>query len=208
MSTMPATRQQQPLTDLPPPMPREALHTRRYDFRGYRRNDGLFDIEGRMIDTKDYSFPNDFRGEVLPGDPLHDMIIRLTIDEHFLVHDIAVVTAASPYAICPAITPAFDGVKGMSISKGWSKGLLAKFGGAHGCTHHFEMLRAMGTVAFQTIFGWKLKVQRERTGTTGEGPADDAPGKRPGFLDTCHALASDSEIVQKNWPEFYTGDKS
>jgi hypothetical protein len=192
-----------PLTALPVPVAREGLHTRRYDFRGYRREDGLFDIEGRMVDTKDYAFPNDWRGEVLPGEPLHDMIIRLTIDEQFLVHDIAVVTVASPYSICSCITPAFSAVKGMSISKGWSRGLIAAFGGAHGCTHHLEMLRAMGTVAFQTIFGWKLKKQREAGEGSTEGPADATPGKRPSFLDTCHALASDSEIVREHWPEFY-----
>lgn len=194
-----------PLTALPDPVVREALHTRRYDFRGYRRADGLFDIEGRMVDTKDYAFPNEFRGMVNPGEPLHDMIIRLTLDGEFLVHDIAVVTAASPYSICSGITPAFAAVKGMSVKKGWSRGLLAKFGGAHGCTHHIEMLRAMGTVAFQTIYGWNLKKQREDDGTTSEGPADSTPGKRPGFLDTCHAFASDSEVVRTHWPEFYTG---
>lgn len=195
----------QPLATLPAPAAREALHTRRYDFRGYRREDGLFDIEGRMVDTKDYAFPNEWRGMVEPGEPLHDMIIRLTIDSDFTVHDIAVVTAASPYAICPAITPAFDAVKGMSVSKGWSKNLIATFGGAHGCTHHLEMLRAMGTVAFQTIFGWRMREKRVAGGDSGEGPADTKPGQRPGFLDTCHALASDSDVVREHWPDFYTG---
>lgn len=192
-----------PLTALPDPTEREALHTRRYDFRGFRRADGLFDIEGRMVDTKDYAFPNDWRGEVRPGEPLHDMIIRLTIDDAFLVHDIAVVTAASPYSICPDVTPHFDAVKGMSVSKGWSRGLIGAFGGAHGCTHHLEMLRAMGTVAFQTIFGWKEKRKRDSGGAKSAGPATSVPGKRPAFLDTCHALASDSEIVERYWPQFY-----
>ncbi|TDQ84530.1 Protein of unknown function (DUF2889) [Dongia mobilis] len=196
-----------PLTDLPPPVEREALHTRTYHFRGFHRADGLFDIEGRMVDTKDYAFPNEFRGMVEPGEPLHDMIIRLTIDLDFVVHDIAVVTAAAPYSICPAITPAFDAVKGMSVSKGWSKNLIATFGGAHGCTHHIEMLRAMGTVAFQTLFGWKEKRKREMGGATSAGPTTTTPGKRPGFLDTCHALASDGDVVREHWPEFYTGNR-
>jgi hypothetical protein len=193
-----------PLQVLPQPGAREALHTRRYDFRGYRRADGMFDIEGRMVDTKDYAFPNDWRGMVEPGQPVHDMLIRLTLDNQFVVQDIAVVTAASPFEMCGDITPAFDALKGATVAKGWSRVLRTQFTGAHGCTHHVEMLRAMGTVAFQTIFGWREKAKREAGDAKTEGPpAETVPGKRPAFLDTCHALASDSEVVKAHWPQFY-----
>nr|WP_298686464.1 DUF2889 domain-containing protein [uncultured Dongia sp.] len=193
-----------PLQALPQPAAREALHTRRYDFRGYRREDGMFDIEGRMVDTKDYAFPNDWRGMVEPGQPVHDMLIRLTLDNHFVVQDIAVVTSASPFEMCGDITPAFGALKGATVAKGWSHALRTHFTGAHGCTHHVEMLRAMGTVAFQTIYGWREKAKREAGGTQSEGPpAETVPGKRPAFLDTCHALASDSEVVKAHWPQFY-----
>lgn len=194
-----------PLATLPVPAAREPLHTRRYDFRGFRRADGLFDIEGRMVDTKDYAFPNEWRGLVEPGDPVHDMQIRLTLDDHFTVMDIAVVTAASPFAICADITPAFDALKGATVAKGWSRILRNSFSGAHGCTHHVEMLRAMGTVAFQTIYGYREKAKRDAGLSETDGPpADSTPGKRPGFLDTCHALASDGEVVRTHWPAFYT----
>lgn len=194
----------EPLKGLPQPAPREPLHTRRYDFRGFRRDDGMFDIEGRMVDTKDYPFPNDWRGTVEPGDPVHDMIIRLTLDEHFTVQAIAVVTASSPFEVCGAITPAFDALKGTTIAKGWSRTLRNQFSGAHGCTHHVEMLRAMGTVAFQTIYGYREKAKRDAGITKKDGPpADATPGKRPGFIDTCHALASDGDVVRTHWPQFY-----
>ena len=150
-----------PLDIEPAPAPREALHTRRYDFRGYRRNDGLFDIEGRMVDTKDYDFPNEWRGTVEAGAPVHDMRIRLTLDDHFTVRDIVVKTAAAPFAICGDITPAFDVLKGTTVAKGWTRTLRAHFAGSHGCTHHVEMLRAMGTVAFQTIPNYRKHQQRQ-----------------------------------------------
>lgn len=195
----------EPLTALPAPARREALHTRRYDFRGYRRDDGLFDIEGRMVDTKDYAFPNEWRGIVAPGEPVHDMIIRLTLDDHFTVKDIAVVTASSPFSVCPDITPAFAILKGTTVAKGWSRTLRDHFTGAHGCTHHVEMLRAMGTVAFQTIYGYREKAKRDAGLSKQDGPPTDAkPGKKPGFIDTCHALASDGEVVRTHWPEFYS----
>ena len=69
----------------------------------------------------------------------------------------------------------------------------------------------MGTVAFQTIYGEREKRKRESgIGGSDGPPADDGnnpqgPRRKPGFLDTCHALASSSEIVRRYWPEFFTG---
>jgi hypothetical protein len=191
---------------LPAPAPREKLHERRYIFDGFIRADGLFDIDGRMTDAKTYDFPNDYRGSIAAGDPFHDMRIRLTLDTDFTIQAIAVVTAASPYEICPAITPAFQGLKGAKVGPGWSRILRQHFAGAHGCTHHVEMLRAMGTVAFQTIYGQREKQKRESGVSRADGPpADHGDGqrKKPGFLDTCHALATTSEIVKRYWPELY-----
>jgi Protein of unknown function (DUF2889) len=191
------------------PALREAQHFRNYAFGGYRRADGLFDIEGRMTDTKSYAFPNDWRHTIEAGEPLHDMLIRLTLDEAFVIREVECVTAAGPYEICPAITPAFAALKGERIGRGWSRVLREKFGGRHGCVHHVEMLRAMATVAFQTLYGWQGRRKRE-AGLDREGPpsGEATPGRKPGFIDSCHALASDGEIVRTQYPQFYEARKS
>ena len=59
---------------------REPIHTRAIECRSFRRSDGLWDIEGHLTDVKAYPFSNEFRGEIKPGEPLHDMWIRLTVD--------------------------------------------------------------------------------------------------------------------------------
>ena len=46
---------------LPPPAPRAPQHTRTTVFNGYRRDDGLWDIEGELRDTKSVPFE-------IPGD--------------------------------------------------------------------------------------------------------------------------------------------
>jgi len=61
---------------------------------------------------------------------------------------------------------------------------------------HLEMLGAMATVAYQTM--WK-HVSAEMS-ATGSGSS-----RRPGFIDSCHAFASDGEVVRRSWPDFYTG---
>ena len=62
---------------------------------------------------------------------------------------------------------------------------------------HTTLLYAMATVAFQTMWG---QLAREKK----SGP-ETGSMRRPGFLDTCHALASNGKVVKKNWPAFYTG---
>ena len=177
---------------------RERLHRRSYEFAGYLRDDGLFDIEGRMTDRKDYAFPNDWRGEIAADEPLHDMRIRLAVDQDFRIVEVAAETAAAPYAICPAITPAFQALKGERIGRGWSALLRQKFGGVKGCTHHVELLRNLATVAFQTIYGEQARRRRE-----GVAPAEAPGAARPGLIDSCHAYAADGEVVKASWPKFH-----
>ena len=77
------------------PAPRQLLHQRIVQCSGYRREDGLWDIEGRMVDTKTYPFPNEDRGGAIQaGEPLHDMWIRLTVDDQFQIHDVEARTDA------------------------------------------------------------------------------------------------------------------
>ena len=182
-------------TALPAPVEREQLHTRRYEFGGYRRSDGLWDIEGQMTDTKTYAFENRHRGEVQAGEALHDMWIRLTIDEDFVVRDIQAATAAGPFAACPSAAAGYKRMIGTKLGRGWRQSIRKRLGGVEGCTHLSEMLQAMATVAYQTLYPVRAKKAAE----------NPRPGKPP-LIDTCHALRSDGEVVKGQWPEHYTGD--
>jgi hypothetical protein len=181
---------------------RELLHKRDFSFEGYRRADGHYDIEGRMTDRKTYAFPNDYRGEIRADEPLHDMRVRVTIDETFRILDIVAETAAGPFEVCPAITPALSALKGATIGRGWTRLLREKFGGVHGCTHHTELLRTLATVAFQTVHGEEMRRQRDG-GLPPRAETSEGNGKRPALVDTCHALASDGDVVKTRWPDFY-----
>lgn len=179
---------------LSPPVVREPLHKRRIECRGFRREDGLYDIEGHIVDTKAYSFSNDFRGEIVAGEALHEMWLRLTIDDEMRVHDVEAVTDNAPYRACPEIAPNFKALKGMRIAPGWNQAVKDKLGGVQGCTHLVELLGPIATVAYQTL----VSIRKKKL-------ADTPKGKRPGVLDTCHAYSSEGEVVRKNWPDFYTG---
>ena len=66
---------------LSPPPERELLHSRDIVLRGYRRADGLYDIEAQLTDTKSYGSANRDRGYIHAGEPIHGMWLRLTVDE-------------------------------------------------------------------------------------------------------------------------------
>lgn len=187
------------LSELPmslsPPEDRELIHHRRIDCFGYRRKDGLWDIEGHLTDVKSYPFPNKFRGEIQPGEPLHDMWLRMTLDDELTVIKVEASTDAAPFAICPAITPAFAKLEGLKIGLGWRRSVNKVLGGVQGCTHLVELLGPLATTAFQTIHSWNAQ-KKPKT-------ESDRP---PPHLNTCHALARDSEVVKEHYPRWFTGD--
>lgn len=182
--------QNEPLSQ---PVPRQLLHQRRVTCRGYRRDDGLLDIEGHLEDTKTYPFSNRDRGQIPAGEPVHGMWLRLTIDEDLNIHGAEASTEFAPYAVCPRITPNFKRLVGLKIGAGWMREVRKKIGGVEGCTHLVELLGPIATTAFQTLAG-----QRRKRDT-------GAPTTRPFFLDSCHALRSDGAVVKLHWPEHYTG---
>jgi len=169
------------------------MHTRQVECRGYRRDDGLWDIEGHITDVKTYSFNNQWRGEVASGEPVHEMWLRLTVDDELLIHAVEAATDASPYQVCPDITPNFSVLAGERIRPGFNRRVKQLLGGVKGCTHLVELLGPLATTAFQTTVAVRARKHAQ------------GPRRRPGLINTCHAFADDGEVVQRLWPEFHTG---
>jgi hypothetical protein len=175
---------------------RTPLHRRSITLDGYLRADGLFDIDAQMTDVKRYDFPNRTRGVVAAGTPVHDMWMRLTIDEKMTIQAIEAVTDSAPYSVCPDITPNFQRLVGVTIGAGWRRVIKERLGGVQGCTHLVELLAPIATVAYQTIIGHKMKQQRESNL-----PKPASTG-RPAVLNTCHAYSTQGPIVAELWPEW------
>ena len=177
------------------PARREHIHTRDIRCRGFRRQDGLWDIEATLEDTKTYSFANHDRGGIVAGEPIHRMHLRLTIDDGLTVQAAEAATEAGPFDLCGAITPVFESLVGLRIGPGWRSAVIERMGGVKGCTHLTELLLGpLTTTAMQTVASARSRRQ--------EGTVD---GRPPPILDTCHALARTSDVVRRQWPEHYAG---
>src|SRR5712691_11186995 len=94
---------------------RELRHTRRTRYEGYKRADGLWDIEAHLTDVKihDYRLKTGVRRA---GQPVHEMWVRITIDRNFTVVDAVASSDAVPYAGgCETIAPAYRKLIGLNL---------------------------------------------------------------------------------------------
>jgi len=172
---------------------RDHIHTREIKCFGFKRFDGLWDIEGSIIDTKTYSFDNFSRNWVSSGEPIHHMMIRLTLNDDLIIQAAEASTLASPYSICSTITPAFKNIVGIKIGPGWKRTIRHLLGGICGCTHLRDLLSGpVAVTAYQTIIPTKRDNEHHPKVST-----------KPALLNTCIAFSENGEIAKKRWPKYY-----
>ncbi len=182
---------------LSPPAPRRHMHTRKIHCEGFQREDGLWDIEAGIIDTKTYAVTEPYRGLRAAGMHVHDMKLRLTLDGDMVVRDIEVATNEAPYDPCFTVAPAYKTLVGAKVGAGWRRAVNEAVGGTKGCTHLRELLMPAATVAFQSMGSWP----KEGEVATEEKPSTAAA--RPYFLDGCKAWSADSPVVERLFPLHY-----
>ena len=170
------------------------LHTRSILLEGYKRDDGLWDIEARLTDRKDqdYTLASGVRPK---GEPVHDMHVRITIDPDFNILDAEARVEAMPYPGCAAIAPDYRKIVGLNLLRGFRRRVGDLYAGIAGCSHVTELLSSLPTVAIQTFAGEKRDV----------GLGD---GAQPFQLDRCHALETSSATVRRFYPRWYRSSES
>lgn len=177
------------------PVARHKNHQRTITLDGYVREDGLFDIEAELKDTKAYSFPSRAHGEIKKGEALHHMHVRVTVCENFEVKAAEAVTYAGPYHECPQGAKAIENLVGKTIQPGWKKIVQRAIGGQQGCTHITELMGPVATIAFQTIYAEKAKRLRE---ADTQANSETAP-QMSGLLNSCYALSEGRQAAFWNW---------
>lgn len=179
---------------LPTPDARQLKHTRKVVCEGYQREDGLWDIEGHLTDTKTYQMPVKERNEgfIEPGEPLHGLSLRITIDLDLNILDVQASMDFTPFKICPNIAPTYQALIGHKIEPGFTKLTRSLFSGTAGCTHLLELLGPIATTAYQATH----QARAERDGWfEGNG--------RPPMLDSCHALDITGPVVANYFPHHW-----
>jgi hypothetical protein len=178
------------MDDAPVSAGRVKVHSRTVAIEGYRRDDGLWDIEAALQDVRAYD--TDMITWVRPaGTPLHHMLLRLTVDAELRIVAADARTDAAPYpGVCESIAPKYRELIGLRIAAGFRRELTRIFGGVRGCTHLTELVGIMATAAVQTVGPY---IEKRNAG-------------RPAQLDGCHALATDGATVAFYYPA-WTADR-
>jgi hypothetical protein len=169
---------------------RTEAHARVIEMRAFARGNGLYDVEGHLVDRKPFAFLR--AGDTVPlapGAPMHDLWVRLTVDGDFVVRGIEAASDVTPYAICKQAEATLQVLVGERLARGWSSKVKERLRGAAGCTHLTEMLVPLATTAFQAIHG--LRPVQERTAGASA------------LVDTCYAYDRGSEVVRRLAPERY-----
>lgn len=165
------------------------MHTRRVEYRGYLREDGLWDIEGELHDSKPHAFEVKGEGSWEADEPVHHMHIRVTLDTAMVVRAIEAVMDSHPHGICPQAEAPMQRMVGVRMGGGWRQAIERHLGNIQGCTHLRELLYNMATAAFQTMVEVSFAA-----------PGD---GRPPPHLGKCLAWDFDGTVTEKVYPMFF-----
>jgi hypothetical protein len=186
------------MSSLPAPVSRRPVHTRNIRFEGFLREDDLWDIDCELSDTKADAIHMRERGMLPPGEPVHLLRVRLTVDDGFTIRAVQTAAVNAPFGECQsAANEPMQKLVGLTMGPGWRKKIDGAIGGVAGCTHLRELVFNAATAAFQMIPHHRA-LQR--------GHKDDsatADGKPPFYMGQCMTWAFDGPVVQRLAPHFY-----
>lgn len=156
--------------------------------QAYARDDGLFDIEAHLVDTKPFTFQRISAAEPLSaGRPLHDLWVRMTVDPDYVVRGIEAASDVTPWGICRQAESTLAVLIGERIERGWAAKVKERLRGAASCTHLMEVLLPLASTALQ---GMRAVRPDRKTGVDAIRPV----------IDSCYAYGRDREVVRRFFP--------
>ena len=175
---------------LSPPAPRTLKHVRRVNYQGFERDDGLWDIEGELHDSKAYDATSfrDPTKQRLAGEAIHHMWLRVTVNRQLVVQAIDVAMDSHPLQGCTEAQTALQHMVGCSMARGWRQSIQKHLGCVASCTHLRELLFNLATAAFQSV------------------PAvfsSSHPDEPPRHLGQCTGWDFNGQGVKEFFPQFY-----
>jgi Protein of unknown function (DUF2889) len=171
---------------------RQLKHRRSIDVQIYARGNGLWEVDARIIDVR----PRETRmatGMLPAGVPIHEMLLRLVVDERFDIVEAGAETFAMPYpGDCNSYGDVYGRLVGLNLMRGFRHAVRERLGGTQGCTHITELTQVLPTAVVQAFAG-------EVIDTRGDG----AESTQPFQIDRCHALRADGPAVKTYYPRWY-----
>ena len=171
---------------------RQLKHRRSIDVQIYARGNGLWEVDAHITDVRTRETPM-ATGLLPAGAPIHDMLLRLVVDERFNVVEAGAETAAMPYpGECNSYGDVYQRLVGLNLMRGFRQAVKERLGGIQGCTHITELTQVLPTAVVQAFAGEVLDTR-----------GDAADSEQPFQIDRCHALRADGLAVKTYYPRWY-----
>jgi len=181
----------------------QLVHTRQIVCRGYRRRDGLWQIEASVADEKGQPVPFNSRPAVRAGEMIHHLALRVLIDDDYTIRDASAETMAAPWPACSDIAADYRKLIGLRIGPGFTRAVRELLGGTQGCTHLTDLLGQVGNTYMQASFPDRLARQQQ----SGNDPRAWTDAGTLAFVDGCHAWRKDGPVLAGEYPRL-TDDKA
>ncbi len=183
----------QPDMPLPPPAAhRQPKHRRQIDVQVFSRGNGLWEVDALLTDTKS-RVANMSDGPRPPGTPIHEMLLRLVVDEQLNILEAGSETRWMPYpGLCSEHGDAYAQLVGLNLLQNFHRQVRHRLSGVRACTHLTELAQVLPTAVVQAFAGEVIDTR---------GQADSA--SQPFQLDRCHALRTDGQAVRQFYPRWY-----
>ena len=178
---------------LPPAAPaRQLKHRRSIDVEVFSRGDGVWEVDAHLSDvkTRDTQLAEGVRHA---GEPIHDMLLRLVVDERLNILEAGSQTRSMPYpGLCDAHGDAYARLAGLNLLRGFRHAVKERLGGVLGCTHLTELAQVLPTAVIQGFAGEVIDTR---------GHAESSA--KPFQLDRCHDLRGKDPAVRAYYPRWY-----
>ncbi|MBV8463177.1 MAG: DUF2889 domain-containing protein [Acidimicrobiales bacterium] len=154
------------------------LHQRSLEFEAFEESEDELLVVGCLRDRRPWVGAADTGPE-----QVHDMELRVRVRlPDLTITDAEAVMRTVPHAECPAIAPAFAGLAGLRVGRGFTKAVQDLVAGPKGCTHLDQLARAMGPVVVQAVTSRRARQMHDGEADNLLSGNPDAPWAR----NTCH----------------------
>lgn len=176
---------------------RELVHTRVITCKAYRRQDGLWEIEGQVCDEKAQQVPFRSRPSVQAGGIMHQLSLKLAIDSDYTIQSAHAVSTTAPWPDCGGTDASYGKLAGLRIGAGFNKQVRQLLGGTLGCTHLTDLLGELANTYVQA--SWPDRAARQWA--VAANPRDWPDKSTLSFVGQCHAWRKDGATLRNEYPE-------
>jgi hypothetical protein len=171
---------------------RQLKHCRNISVQIFARGNGLWEVDAHITDVRSRDTPMSY-GLLPAGEPIHDMLVRLVIDESFNVIEAGAQTTAMPFrGQCDSFGEVYGRLVGLNLMRGFRQAVKQRLGGVEACTHITELTQVLPTAVVQAFAGEVIDTR-----------GDSESSEQPFQIDRCHALRSDGDAVKTFFPRWY-----